>query len=99
MPIIVASILGGLIQIAATLAGRVVLALGFSVVVFTGLSTTLDFIKSQTITALSSMGDAVVILAQLKIDVAVSILTSAVAGRLLLNGLTNGSVARWITKP
>lgn len=99
MPIIVASILGGLIQIAATLAGRVVLALGFSVVVFTGLSTTLDFIKAQTISALSSMGDAVVILSQLKIDVAVSILTSAVAGRLLLNGLTNGSVARWITKP
>lgn len=100
MPLVLASLLGGLIQIAATLAGRVVLALGFSVVVYTGLSASLDWIKAQTMSALTGLGgDALVIVGQLQIDTAVSILFSAIAARLLLRGLTNGSVARWITKP
>lgn len=100
MPLILASLLGGLIQIAATLAGRVVLALGFSVVVYSGISTTLEFIKVYVVNHLSALsGSTLDVVSTLQIDTAVSILSSAVAARLLLRGLTNGSLARWVTKP
>lgn len=100
MPLFLASLLGGLIQIAATLAGRVVLALGFSVVVYSGISTSLDFIKAQAVASLGHLsGQTLAVVGMLQIDTAVSILSSAVAARLLLKGLTNGSLARWVTKP
>lgn len=100
MPLILASLLGGLIQIAATLAGRVVLALGFSVVVYSGLSTTLDFLEQAAIDAFGGFtGRALSVVSTLQIDTAVTVIFSAVAARMLLRGLTNGSLARWVTRP
>lgn len=98
MPLVLASLLGGLIQIAATVAGRVVLALGFSLVIYTGMSTTLDWLKGQAMVAITGLpADAVTIAGQLQIDTCVTILFSAYAARLLLKGMTNGSIARWVT--
>ena len=56
MPLFVAALLGGLINIAATLAGRVLISLGFGVISYTGLSVTLTWLKDQAVSALTGLG-------------------------------------------
>lgn len=99
MPLFIASLLGGLINIAGTIAGRVLLSLGFGAVTYTGISTALDFAKSQALGAISGMpAEAVQLMAFLKVGECISILSSAMLARLLLNGLTNGSITRLVQR-
>lgn len=98
MPLFLASLLGGLISVAGTLAGRVMIALGFQLVVFTGLQVTLDWIEARVVAEIGAMpAQAISILSTLQVDTAVTILLSAISARLLLKGLTNGSLTKWVS--
>lgn len=97
MPAFVAALLGGLINIAGYLAGRVLLSLGFGVVVYTGISATLDYVKDQAISSISGLpSDMVQLLAYMKVGECISIITGALAVRMLMNGLSNGSIKRLV---
>lgn len=97
MPIFLASLLGGLINIAGTLAGRVMIALGFQLVVFTGLELTLEWLKTSVIAEISGLPAQVAsVLGVLQVDTAITILLSAISARLVLRGLANGSITRWV---
>jgi hypothetical protein len=91
LPALAAGLLGGLVQIAGTLAGRVLLSLGFSVVTYGGVSVVLGWLKSQAVGSLSGLSlEMVQLIAYLKVGEAISIVFSALVVRLTLNGLSSG---------
>lgn len=99
MPIFLAAFLGGLIQSAASIAGRVLIALGVGIVSYTGISSLLDVLKAQVQSYLLGVSaDIVGVMSALRIDVSISILFSAYAARLVLMGLTSDTVKRMVLK-
>jgi hypothetical protein len=84
-------LLGGLINIAGTLAGRVLLSLGFAAVTYSGVSLLLGSLKTQAVSAFSALPvNTVNLLAFMKVGQVVSIITSALVVRATLNGLKAG---------
>lgn len=99
MPLFLASLLGGLVQAASSIVGRVLIALGIGYVSYTGINALLTLIKSQVVSYLvGAPGTVVAIMGLLKIDIAVSIIFSALAARLVLQGLTSDKVTRMVIK-
>lgn len=99
MPLWVAAILGGLIQSAGTLVGRVLLSLGFGYVAYTGIDTGLSFMRDQALAGFAGLpADVVGILSAGKLGTVVSIITSAMLARMALNGLTGGTLRKLVIK-
>ena len=99
MPLFLASLLGGLVQVASSIVGRVLIALGIGYVSYSGLSALLDGLKSQVIGYLTGApAQVVAIMGLLKVDVALSVIFSAYAARLILAGLTSDKVTRMVVK-
>lgn len=98
MPAFVVMLLGGLVEIAGSLAGRVLLSLGFGFVTFTGTNTTISWAKSQALGALSGLSAQMLgLLAYMKVGEAISIVFSALLVRLLLQGLSaGGSISKLV---
>lgn len=97
--ILAASLIGGLAQAATSLVGRVLIALGIGYVTYAGLDVLLDFIKVRIFQELLSVDPTIIgIMAVLNVDRAINVVLSAIAARLLLNGLTSGSITRMVTK-
>lgn len=99
MPVFIAAIGGMLINIVGTLAGRVLIGLGIGVITYTGMNTTMEFLKTGALGAMSGMGPEVVsLISFLKVGVCISIITSAIATRVIINGLTGDTFKRWVLK-
>lgn len=99
MPLFLASLWGGLISVAGTLVGRVLISLGIGYVTFTGVDASLDWAKAEFLAGLSGAPAAAVGLAGvLKVGQCVSMLLSALTARLVLAGLTSGSITRMVVK-
>ncbi|ODS92291.1 MAG: cobalt ABC transporter permease [Comamonas sp. SCN 65-56] len=99
MPVFIAAIGGALISLVGTLVGRVLIALGISVVTFTGLSTSLDWMTAQAITAFSGLpAEMFSLIAYMKVGVCISIVTSAISARMLINGISGDTFKRWVLK-
>jgi hypothetical protein len=95
MPIFLAALGGMLLNVAGSLAGQVLISLGISVVTYMGVDTALDKLKADALAAFTGLpADLVGLLAYLKVGVSISIITSAVAVRMGLSGLT-GAVKRF----
>lgn len=99
MPVFIAAIGGMLINLVGTIVGRVMIALGISVVTYTGLSATLDWLKVQAVGAFQGMpAEAVQLAAYMQVGTCISIVTSAMAARAVINGLQGDSFKRWVLK-
>jgi hypothetical protein len=99
MPVFVAAIGGMLINLVGSLVGRVLIALGISVVTYTGMSSTLDWLKGNAITAIGGLpGDVVQLLGMMKVGTAISIVTSAIAARMIINGIGGDTFKKWVLK-
>lgn len=99
MPLFVAALLGGLINVAGTIAGRVLLGLGFAAITYTGVSSSIGWLKSQAITAFAGLpAQALGMMATMKIGESISILISALLVRQLLSGLTSDSIKRLVQR-
>ena len=99
MPAFIAMILGGLLTIVGSMVGRVLVSLGIGVVTYTGMSVLLNWLKAMSISYLSAVpGEVLGILGLLKVGVVISIIMSAVAAKLVLSGLTSGTVKKWVIK-
>lgn len=97
MPAFIAAFLGGLINIAGTIAGRVFLALGIGVATYTGLATSLDWLKSQALANMSALPTNLVqLLSFLGVGQSISIITSAILVRAAITGLQSGTVKRLV---
>lgn len=94
---VVAAVLGGLVTIAGSLVGRVLLALGLSYMTYTGVTHSLNWIRDQFAGYMGQTGATILGLAGiLKLDVALGILLAATTARLILDGLTGDTVKKWI---
>lgn len=91
MPVFVAALWGGLIQVAGTLVGRVLLALGISFVTFQGIDTSLAWLSAQIASSFGALPSQVLaVLSAGGVGVALSIVLSALAARLALDALGTG---------
>jgi len=99
MPVFVAAIGGMLINLVGTLVGRVLIALGISVITYTGISTTLDFLKAQAIGAFAGLPPEVFgLLGILRVGQCISIVTSAIAAKMVIDGVTSDTFKKWVHK-
>ena len=92
MPILVASILGGLAQAAGSLVGRVLIALGLGFASYMGFNALIGQITGQINDLISSFGASV--LAEwagfFQIDKHFSMILSAITAKIALNGMQDG---------
>lgn len=99
MPAFIAAIGGTLLNLVGSLAGRVLLALGLAVVTFSGVDLSLAYLKDQAIASANTLpAELLQLLAFLKVGECISIITSAVAVRMLSQGMISGTIKRWIIK-
>ena len=99
MPLFLAALLGGLVQVAGSIVGRVLIALSIGYVSYSGLSALLDALRGQVIGYLTGApAQVVAIMGLLKVDVALSVIFSAYAARLILAGLTSDKITRMVVK-
>jgi len=97
MPWIIAVVLQGLLALVGSFAGRALVALGISVVSYTGFSATFGWLKSGALSALNGMGaDYVNLLAYMKVGVAINIIFSALLARMVLKGLSSDTLKSWV---
>lgn len=99
MPAFVAAIGGMLINLVGTLVGRVLVALGLSVITYTGINATIEALKTQAVQSFSALPPEVFgMLGVMRVGQCISIITSAIAARLLLDGLTSDTFKRMVMK-
>lgn len=99
MPVFIAALLGGLVEIVSSVVGRALVSLGIGYAVFTGVNTSIDWAKAQVVEKIGGLsGDVLQFVGVLQVGTCISIITSAYAARLLLNGLTGDSIKRMIQK-
>lgn len=99
MPLILAALWGAFLGMLGTIVGRVLVSLAIGYVTYTGVQLTLDWAKAQFLTGMSALPTAAAQLAgTMKIGVCVSMLLSAVVARMVLQGLTGGSITRMVQK-
>lgn len=86
----------GFLNIAATAAGRVLTALGFGTVTFTGTNMTLTWLRDQAVSAFQGLpADYIGLLSYLKVGTAISIIFSAILVRMVLTRLFVGATKVW----
>lgn len=96
MPAIIAALWTGFLAILTSAVGQVVVALGMGVVTYTGVSASMTFFKNLAVTHLTSLPPAVIgMLGVMKIGVCISMVISAIAMRLALNGMKSDTIRRW----
>lgn len=100
MPYILSLLGGVLLNIAASMVGRVLVALGFGYVEYVGISTLVDSVKQQASGYISAFGASSLAdwAGFFRIDVHLSILLSAIGVKLLLNAMGGSSVKRLVQK-
>jgi hypothetical protein len=99
MPLLIASLIGGLVSVASSLVGRVLIALGIGYVSYQGIDTALTAFKAYFSSGASALPSALLgMLGVFKIGTGVNIVTSAILTRLTLNGLTSGAIKKMVVK-
>lgn len=99
MPLLVASILGGLAQVAGSLVGRVLLALGMTYVTFKGFGVATDYIKTQVQTSMNSLPvEILALMGFLWVDKAISLVFSTWAACLALKLAGGDSITNLIVR-
>lgn len=90
-----ASLAGLLMQLAATLFGKIIISLGLSAVSYTGISFVLDQLSGLIFAQFSGIGGAVAAFVSiLHLQDAFSMILSAITVKFTLAGLTNGSMSK-----
>lgn len=99
MPLWIGALIGGLIQAAFSIVGRVLLGLGFAYVTFKGLDVSLTWIKTMIQTEMGGLpGQALAVLSACRVGSAVSIVLSAISARMLFDGMTGGAIKKMVLK-
>lgn len=88
----IASLIGGFVQAAGTMVGRVMIALGFSYVTYSGLDASFGWIKNQIAVEFGGLpAQALAVLSAARVGSAVAVVMSAIAARMVLSGLVDGA--------
>jgi len=99
MPVFLAALLGGLVEIVSSIVGRALVSLGIGFAVFSGVNTSIEWARTQALSKIGALGgDILQFVGVLQVGTCISIIASAYAARLLLNGLTGDSIKKMIQK-
>jgi hypothetical protein len=99
MQFLVAQLIGALAVAAASLVGRVLLALFFSYVTYKGFDTGITFVLNQIKNSMSGVPTTVAsFIAWCWVDKGVSMIVSAVLASVAIRGITNGSITKMVLK-
>lgn len=100
MPWLVAVALSGLVQLAASMVGRVLIAAGVGVVSYMGIDTLIAQVSTDIWGQLGGLNSTVRgVFGMLRIGACINVLLSAYVIRMTLAGLgSGGAVKRWVTK-
>jgi len=97
VPVLLASLLGGLINVAGSIAGRVLIALGISAVTYTGLTSSLGWLQAQAVANFQGLpSEMLAVAGLLQVGNFISLIISAITVRLTLQGLTGDSFRKWV---
>ena len=97
MPAFIPVIGGMLLSIVGGFIGRALASLGISIVTFIGITNALDYLKSLVVQSLGALpADLVQFLGVMKIGTSLSIIFSALAASMLLNGLQSDTFKKWV---
>lgn len=95
MPLIVVYLLGALGPLLLSVAGRVLVALGISVITFAGVDLALNALKADVLAQFGTLpAQVVTVLYLTRVDQAVNLIFSALVGSVAIQGL-QGAVRRW----
>lgn len=99
MQFLIAALVGGFIQAAGSLVGRVLVSLGIGYVVYSGIDASIAWMKSSVVTGLSGLSaQTVATMGALQVGRCISIICSALVMRLTLQGMTSGAIKRMVHK-
>lgn len=99
MPAILWSLGSLLVNIAGSMAGRVLLALGIGVATYTGMNASLAWAKQQAVQSITSLPPEVIgMLGTMKVGQCISIVFSAIVARSVINGVTGDTFKRWVVR-
>lgn len=98
-PAIAVAVVGGLLNVAGSLVGRVLIALGIGVVTVVGVGMSLDFAQAYLMQRFGGLrAEILQLAAALGVGEFLSIIFSALNARMLFNGLQPGGALRRWTK-
>lgn len=98
-PAIAVAIVGGLLNVAGSLTGRILLALGVGVLTVSGIDTAMEFAKAYMLGKFQGLRMEILqLVAALGVGEFLSIIISALSTRLMFNGLQPGGFLRRWTK-
>lgn len=98
-PIIVGTIIGGFLQALGSFVGRVLVSLGIGYAAFAGMDTSIQWAKDFAVAKITALPpNAVAVAATLQVGTCISILTSALIVRLVMRGMTGGSLKSFVLK-
>ena len=100
MPWLVSVFLGGLVEIAGSLLGRVLLGLGLGFVEYQGINMMIDSAMSSALSTIGGIGGSIIgdWAGFFLIDKHISVIISAIGVKVLLHGLGGASVKRLASK-
>lgn len=100
MPWIISILLAGLLRIVGSIVGRVLLALGFGFVEYTGISLLIESAKQSAGSLIGSVGTSAIAdwAGFFRIDQHVSIVISAIGVKVMLNALGGASAKRLVQR-
>lgn len=102
MPVFIAALIGGLVQAAGSLVGRVLISLGVGFVVYQGVDVALTTFKTEVFASLAQGVSALPMIDRFmgvfQVGTCFNIIFSALSARLVLSGLTGGAIKRMIFK-
>lgn len=99
MPVFLAAFGGMLLNLAGSLVGRVLVSLGVGLVAYSGLSTSLTWLKNMAVASAMGLPPEVLgMMSVLRVGSSISIIFSAILARLVINGLSGDTFKRWVTK-
>lgn len=99
MPVFIAALLGGLVQAAGTLVGRVLISLGIGYASYSGLDASLGWLRQMIAAQWSGLpAQTMAVASALQLGSGVSVILSAISARLVLEGMTSGVVKRMVLK-
>lgn len=99
MQFLVAAIMGGLLQIAQSMLGRVLLGLGLSFVTYQGFDVLMESVNHAIKDNFNAMGaDVVSFLAFLWVDKAIGVLFSAYSAAMVVKFGTGNTIKRLVRK-
>jgi hydrogenase/urease accessory protein HupE len=100
MPALVAWLIDALIVYAGSVVGRALISLGFAWLTYTGLDTTLSGLKGYAVSAVSGLSVEILgMMGVMKVGPSINIVVSALATRMLLDGLApGGKISKLVKK-